>query len=363
VAPSMRLGEHAPMADVVFILGAGCSAHCGAPLMANFLDRARDLFLQKAVEDRRPEFEKVFDVVNGLQQVHSKAQLDLQNIESVFSAVDLARTLKKLPGIPTDEIDGALSSLVWLIVRTLEESTNFKAQNGYLDGTTAYRALATLTKALATKAHPPLSSAILTFNYDIALDVSLHCERVPFTYGLDGAVHGLPLLKLHGSLNWVRGIANSEIRAYPIGPLLEETRELDGRDVRTARVTEHVMKKSGNQVEPQPVLVPPTWSKGEHYRGIEKVWARAAHELGEARYVFIIGYSLPPTDQFFRLLFALGAQGKVPLTRIDLFDPNAEEVSRRFEEFLGHAAIARFTPYQSPFSDCLVHIRRNMGLP
>lgn len=77
------------MADVVFIVGAGCSVHAGAPIMSNFLERARDLLASKEVEDRREEFGTTFEVVSYLQRVHSKARLDHNNIESVFSAVDL----------------------------------------------------------------------------------------------------------------------------------------------------------------------------------------------------------------------------------------------------------------------------------
>jgi hypothetical protein len=36
------------------------------------------------------------------------------------------------------------------------------------------------------------------------------------------------------------------------------------------------------------------------------VWRTAAQHLSEAEHIFIIGYSLPETDQFFRYLYGLG---------------------------------------------------------
>src|SRR6266404_3307209 len=106
------------MADVVFIIGAGCSVHAGGPVMANFLDRARTLYAAGKVNDRKKEFATVFEALSLLQRVHSKSKLDLFNIESVFSALDVARTLRKLPGFKPEEIDNVLSAFQWVIVRT-----------------------------------------------------------------------------------------------------------------------------------------------------------------------------------------------------------------------------------------------------
>jgi hypothetical protein len=49
------------VADVVFIINAGCSVHTGGPVMANFLDRARTLYAAGKVNDRKKEFETIFD--------------------------------------------------------------------------------------------------------------------------------------------------------------------------------------------------------------------------------------------------------------------------------------------------------------
>ena len=32
----------------------------------------------------------------------------------------------------------------------------------------------------------------------------------------------------------------------------------------------------------EPVIVPPSWNKGEHHQILSKVWGRAAREMGEA---------------------------------------------------------------------------------
>lgn len=55
------------MSNTVFVLGAGTSKGGGAPLMAKFLD-----------------------VADNLQPVHSKPQLDLNNIVSVLAALEIS---------------------------------------------------------------------------------------------------------------------------------------------------------------------------------------------------------------------------------------------------------------------------------
>ena len=114
------------MSNVVFILGAGASAASGAPVMRNFLDVARDLLATGRVEGHRCHFETVFRIIGSLQQVHSKAQLDLTNIESIFTVLELARIIKRIPGVAGEsEIDAAISALKVLIVKTLEMSITY----------------------------------------------------------------------------------------------------------------------------------------------------------------------------------------------------------------------------------------------
>ncbi len=113
------------MSEVVFILGAGASKDCGAPLMNDFLDTASRLLSTNKVGNKKGDFERVFKVISVLQAVHSKAQLDLNNIESIFTSLEIANILQKLPGFSANEIPLAITSLKELIVVTLEETIKF----------------------------------------------------------------------------------------------------------------------------------------------------------------------------------------------------------------------------------------------
>ena len=95
---------------------------------------ARDL-LDSGLLNKDPNvkrsFRNVFAARQALQVVHSKAELDLNNIESVYTALEMAKTIRKFPfefgdfeqieeSLPIEErIEELISSLKILIVQTL----------------------------------------------------------------------------------------------------------------------------------------------------------------------------------------------------------------------------------------------------
>src|SRR5438445_11948068 len=110
------------MSEVVFVLGAGTSKHAGAPLMADFLDVAHDLWKVGKVRDADAQFAAVFRGISELQQVHSKAQLDIQNVESVFSAFEIAKTLNRFSTYSPDRLDELINAMRFVIVKHIEQT-------------------------------------------------------------------------------------------------------------------------------------------------------------------------------------------------------------------------------------------------
>lgn len=116
-------------------------------------------------------------------------------------------------------------------------------------------------------------------------------------------VDTLRLLKLHGSLNWYwrpgdqSGISVAR-RPLPghFGdpkPYTEETRrrEVPGR---------------------APFVVPPAASKSQYYANpiTKEMWSQAFDRLNDADRVFILGYSLPPTDTTFSNMLRTSLHGR-----------------------------------------------------
>lgn len=323
--------------------------------MNEFLDVA-DLALraERVPDEDKPHFERVFRAIARLQQVHSKsAALDLVNVESVFGAFEMARTLGTLAGFDPAEIEALGPSMTKVIVRTLELELVFRQREGGFSSPHPYDAFAHLLGDLSTKASPRHSVAVLTFNYDLALEFALQNRRLPVFYSLAGekraSANQLPLLKLHGSLNWFRCGASGGEHSKHVVTIHDfgGARFLpNGSGGFFFSLDVDRFQPANGCVVGDRVIVPPTWSKGEHHRQISTVWARAAEELRDAENIIVIGYSLPPSDGFFPLLFGLGTVGDRVLKRFWVFDPK-KDVGVRFREMLGPGARRRFTPYHT----------------
>ena len=107
-----------------------------------------------------------------------------------------------------------------------------------------------------------------------------------------------------------------------------------------------------------PIIVPPTWNKTTYHRALSDVWGRAAQELSDTENLFIVGYSLPESDVFFRYLFALGTIGETPLRRAWVFNPDTSpEIRERYSSLFGPGAEQRFKFFPVNFIDAIDEIR------
>lgn len=226
-----------------------------------------------------------------------------------------------------------------------------------------------LVKHLKDAASPNHKIGILTFNYDVIVDVACHVGGIAIDYRLDHAREEsrVPLLKLHGSLNWTRRKSDGTIWSWQIHPFLKALSADRGWELQSdnyAPVTLPIgsslpaTTKEGDELTGSAVLVAPTASKTESQRTLAPVWGAAAESLAEAENIFVIGYSMPTTDSFFRFLYALGTVGNVPLKRFWVFNPDSTgEVDRRFHDLLGPGAESRYRWFQEPFKAALPIIR------
>lgn len=153
------------------------------------------------------------------------------------------------------------------------------------------------------------SNLVITFNYDVVLDEALKKAGISPAYGLadDANEKGVPLLKLHGSTNWVvcTGCRKPSVwqeaatSLFPFGSI--QCKHCGKSDWRL-------------------LLVPPSWDKSEYQDIMRPVWARAVKELKAATRICIIGYSMPASDSFFRYLLALGLAENHQLYKLIVVD-------------------------------------------
>jgi hypothetical protein len=354
------------MARNVFILGAGASREGGAPLMFDFLDTARDLLRSDLVDDSRESFERVFRSISALQRVHSKSQLDMNNIEAVFSAFEMAQIIGSLPGHSPRDIEALVPSMRVVIARTIEEKLRFQRSLDHRDPPQPYWHFAELLSFLKDQAIPKEDSCVITFNYDLATDFALLRRGIAITYALDeSSPANYPVLKLHGSLNWFLCRTCDKIVPWDLTPFTMNLTPLEmaSKNYIPLRLStllhqwEHIQQQVVHDVVQQPVLVPPTWNKAEYQKLLASVWRRAATELQTAENIFAIGFSLPPTDEFFRHLYSLGTVGDNILRHFWVIDPDPTGVvEERFRRLLGPGAEQRFSFFRETFGAAIKRI-------
>ena len=126
----------------VYILGAGASVMLGAPVLSDFLTRARGLIyspqfpnlITEALRDKlRAAFQNAFHYHGYLAETKQYLGIDLGNLETLFSIVDMDIQTSKITsnemtdGAPIAFNKGTLREDFYsVIVSTLKAFTNYK---------------------------------------------------------------------------------------------------------------------------------------------------------------------------------------------------------------------------------------------
>lgn len=348
----------------VFIFGAGASRHAGGPLMSDFFDKAERLLRHNKVSDAKTEFENVFKAISELQPMHAKSYFDLDNLEMVFGAIEMGQLIHKFAGRSPEEIAKLRDAMVTLIVKTLEQSILFPMLKGQVHAPKPYQQFSEMLAQVASKTHIN-DFSFITFNYDVALDYALYYNQIPTDYYLAGAIApnspAVPLLKLHGSINWGYCPTCDEIVPYKVDTvrwnLFREDMPSHVLFDLGSKITTQIHNRCSHQLSGPPIIVPPTWDKTTHHAKLDHVWRRAARELEGAENIFVIGYSLPDSDLFFRYLFSLGSEGETRIKRFWVLDPDRNAVEPRFKRLIGRGLENRFQFHELRFEDSIQTIR------
>jgi len=238
-----------------------------------------------------------------------------------------------------------------VITETLQETVVFPVRGDQIKPPSAYTTFAELLQNFQGTGRS--RAAILTFNYDIALDYALQFCSLKPDYGLSDAESvGVPLLKLHGSLNWGQCAQCRRIIAAKFDMPSKASALPSNWNWRFNLATLTCCQP----LPAEPVIVPPTWDKTGYHGALKTVWSRASRQLSDASHIFVCGYSLPETDSFFRYLYALGSVGDVLLKQICVIDPDPA-VKDRFQNLLGPGARARFDYQRQGFGEALGYIK------
>lgn len=350
----------------VFILGAGASRQAGAPLVGDFIDKARDLYRTGSVGTRDGDFTTFFEALSDAQVIHSKSRLDTNNIESVFSAFEFAQIVKSFCGYGPNQIAALPEVARGLITQTIEETLRFPMDQGVLGSPEPYDAFARLVLALQQKPGVAHDVAIVSFNYDYAVDFAFRDWQWGVDYGFDAPRRGaLPVLKLHGSLHWGGCSRCDAVIPMSFDALMQNRGFAPEVTSIKLAFSERLgqLRHCDLAVRRDPVIVPPTSNKVDYHVRLSAVWSAAARELAAADNIFVIGYSLPESDIFFRYLYALGTVGRQVLERFWVFDPDGTgAVQSRFLSMLGPGVERRFAHERVTFVEAIPFLAHAFGV-
>jgi hypothetical protein len=308
------------------------------------------------------DFTLVFRAIAELQSVFAKSTLELDNIESIFAAFEMAELFGRLGSLKDAEVKRLTSAIKSVIVTTLETRLRFPVVGSQIRPPGPYGSFANFVRELNRTESTTVT--VMTFNYEIAIDYALQFLSMPLNYCLNpkDPEASISLLKLHGSLNWTR-CPNPKCNVITV---LEIQKWLPTKRFFLGDVTQVNLRMSADLPQcgacgcpsvAEPLIVPPTWNKTQHYTEIRNVWSVAARHLSEAENIVVIGYSLPATDHFFHYLYALGTASPTRLKRFLIINTDPK-IGDRFSTLLGPLAKERLRTEPCTFSEGIDRLKQ-----
>lgn len=310
----------------VYVLGAGYSADAGLPVMANFLQQMKATLpkLDKLNHSREIDsIKKVVDYHASAQSASHHTDLDLDNIEVLFSLVSMQQGkpaedhMRLAMAATLDFCDNSANTKRTVAVRknAFADATpplgwvkQARIFNDVCDGwdVPEYHARAGLMCGALCQPNPGRKNSFITFNYDSLVEEALRSMGVPYNvFGkglIANPVHSgalarnagqVDIYKMHGSVTWA-------VPAPVDEPLIQR---------------EFLNYKALNEARLPPIIQPPTWRKdfGDLFTSI---WESAKRALKTATRLIVVGFSMPETDLYARYLIAAGLAGNSSLNEI-----------------------------------------------
>jgi hypothetical protein len=339
---------------VVLFLGAGASKDFGYPITSELFPlirdglRSRELFDPRSNRKREEaKRQRLTEHLEGLLPAVLEPETKLPLITDLLSLVDLLLTTEEtaVPKMTAAELQDFRTLLEEAVIRTIEAHAGDVFHDPALDRLTDW------ILNFAEAGRPPLT--IVSTNYDVLAE-SLLFPKITMVPDVDpdrvlgewvdmgfawrehatgtfletvNQPPGSPrvrLLKLHGSLSWLKCPLCGFIYVNTTGSIVEQAFREDKVDYNNTCICGHGPVRA--------VLVAPSMVRSVREPNLLTIWRSALESLRIADEWLIAGYSLPPEDIAIRsiLLRARHGRGKRPAPRVRVvqWQPDAEMESR-----------------------------------
>ncbi|MGJ4748403.1 hypothetical protein ACQV5M_18720 [Leptospira sp. SA-E8] len=311
------------MKNILYFTGAGFSAPLGIPVMSNFVQKSKDLYQEDNV--KYADFSKIFALIDDLSKIKLHIELDLRNIEDIFSLLEMKHFIEGNSDslkLYKKYIEDTITSLTptSILKENIENIGNwqefwitYKDKNDFSSVNIAsfikYLCGIDLGKNFVSGRGNVVSSSVrtnrnykyslVTLNYDLfpELCIDFINENYPNSNGNKYYISSekdsqLQYIKLHGSVG-----GNINLPSW---------------------------NKVGNAPESQS-------------------WKAAFELLKDANEIRILGYSLPDTDAYVKYLFGIALRDSFNLQKIDVITLDSDgKTKERFTNIFENSKILRF---------------------
>ncbi len=330
------MGKAPTRSRTVYFLGAGFSKGYGLPLTSELLqcleelaDRNEGRFLndEQRLSDRLKDVFKSF-YPDGEHNGFRPSVMDF--FSSLSTYIDLSRSFNST-SFPGGNPAGFLRLLKLGIARILIDRTREDFESKLE------------SKELEKVVQPGV--IVITTNWDLLIEAVARAKNVPLRRSLP-TMSGmrdkqLTLLKLHGSVDWLR-VADRKQRTVdddyrPLKTLttkIDKVGKLPTADEEIIRVSwdlNTAWRRIKSRAE-TPHIVTMATGKIDDLGPLEQVWRDAYSALSMAKELHIVGYSMPTDDTEIRTLLRAGVQRGTK--RPDVFvrnpSPDVHDRVRRF---------------------------------
>jgi len=247
---------------IVLFLGAGFSAPFDLPVMDNFFSFAES---SKRITDDDKKF--IDDLRRDARQANSFLQSSPTNLEDILSFAVMGDRL----GLKTATYSERSQKIKKILQKIYSEVSNV---DSYWKKYHSFKSF--LGFDLRQSEH---ALSIITTNYDLNIESALYsCNRTAdpgfqLTQITDGQYHvygnlytanGIPLFKLHGSVNWYENIENKD--SFRV-----EGRIVGLRSVDADNASLPLICTRGYECSDNPIIIPPTFIKPELAEPMRKI--------------------------------------------------------------------------------------------
>ncbi len=341
------------MSDL-YIIGAGCSRNYAqfthgikrlkSPLNRDFFKMARLVIENSGMKSDELFMDEIDHLINSIAPYYGSGERSLKffddlnlNLEEVMTLLDVnSKLFANRPILnPRQNEARELRILKDLLVRTLDYA---------LEGPVCSKHLALADRMKA-------GDVVLSFNYDILMDNALlaHGRITDSAYGmnffrvnqdgqwttLDERPSQITILKLHGSLNWVRcGLCNSMLLF---------------RYVKQTMYGAHTFqcpRCSADERHGIRMMVPPIQSKDYGDQDIAFLWFQTDRIMQDFSKIICIGYSFSPSDFDMISLMRRYQARRTKTPEVDFVSKDLK-AERRMKSIFGVKKVTQFADLSS----------------